>query len=132
MNIEHPVAYQAEPAPVATPEAVATPAPENYEALLQRARACGRVERQRNRRRRPGSGTLWQAPITAPITPTGGIALTRWKIPVRFQLAPALSFQEYYFLALIPKCPERSSPRWLRTCYDNATGSDLLIRKAHA
>ena len=59
MNIEHPVAYQAAPAPAATPEAVATPAPENYGALLQRARALQQgVERQRKRRRRPGSGTL--------------------------------------------------------------------------
>jgi hypothetical protein len=37
MNIEHPVAYQA--APAATPQPVAAPAPENYGALLQRARA---------------------------------------------------------------------------------------------
>jgi hypothetical protein len=37
VNIEHPVAYQA--APAATPQPVAAPAPENYGALLARARA---------------------------------------------------------------------------------------------
>ena len=61
MNIEHPVAYQAEPAPTpaTTPQAVATPAPENYGALLQRARALQQGgELQRKGRRRPGSGTL--------------------------------------------------------------------------
>ena len=39
VNIEHPVAYQAEPAPAATPQAMPTPTPENYGALLQRVRA---------------------------------------------------------------------------------------------
>jgi hypothetical protein len=39
VNIEHPVAHQAPPPQAPTPEAVATPAPENYGALLQRARA---------------------------------------------------------------------------------------------
>src|SRR5260370_14379598 len=37
VNIEHPVAYQA--APAATPQQLAAPPPENYGALLQRARA---------------------------------------------------------------------------------------------
>jgi hypothetical protein len=37
VNIEHPVAYQA--APAATPQPLAAPAPENYGAVLARARA---------------------------------------------------------------------------------------------
>jgi hypothetical protein len=57
VNIEHPVAYQA--APAATPQPVAAPAPENYGALLQRARALqqgnGTPEEKRGR---PRSGTL--------------------------------------------------------------------------
>ena len=126
VNIEHPVAYQA--APAATPQPVAAPAPENYGALLQWARALqqgnGTPEEKKE------ATALGNALATANF---GADNPDRWyspnqvENPVRFQLRAGFVIPAVLLSGVNSEVPGTIIAQVAQDVYDNATGSDLLI-----
>ena len=126
VNIEHPVAYQA--APAATPQPVAAPAPENYGALLARARALqqgnGTPEEKKE------ATALGNALATANF---GADNPDRWyspnqvENPVRFQLRAGFVIPAVLLSGVNSEVPGTIIAQVAQDVYDNATGSDLLI-----
>jgi type IV secretion system protein VirB10 len=126
VNIEHPVAYQA--APAATPQPVAAPAPENYGALLARARALqqgnGTPEEKKE------ATALGNALATANY---GADNPDRWyspnqvENPVRFQLRAGFVIPAVLLSGVNSEVPGTIIAQVAQDVYDNATGSDLLI-----
>ncbi len=126
VNIEHPVAYQA--APAATPQPVAAPAPENYGALLARARALqqgnGTPEEKKE------ATALGNALATANY---GADNPDRWyspnqvENPVRFQLRAGFVVPAVLLSGVNSEVPGTIIAQVAQDVYDNATGSDLLI-----
>lgn len=127
VNIEHPVAYQAA-TPAPTPQAVSAPAPENYGALVQRARAV-----------REGEGTPEQK---KEVTALGNALASadygadnpeRWyspnqvENPVRFQLRAGFVIPAVLLSGVNSEVPGTIIAQVAQDVYDNATGSDLLI-----
>ena len=84
VNIEHPVAYQA--APAATPQAVATPTPENYGALLQRARALQQGGTPEEKKEATGLGNALASANYGADNPDRWHSPNQVENPVRFQL----------------------------------------------
>jgi type IV secretion system protein VirB10 len=116
VNIEHPVAYQA------------APAPENYGALLARARALqqgnGTPEEKKE------ATALGNALATANY---GADNPDRWyspnqvENPVRFQLRAGFVIPAVLLSGVNSEVPGTIIAQVAQDVYDNATGSDLLI-----
>jgi len=130
MNIEHPIAYQAEPAPTpaATPQAMATPAPENYGTLLQRARALqqggGTAE---ERKEATGLGNALASANYGADNPDRWYSPNQVQNPVRFQLRAGFVIPAVLLSGVNSEVPGTIIAQVAQDVYDNATGSDLLI-----
>jgi type IV secretion system protein VirB10 len=126
VNVEHPVMYQATPAPA--PQPVSAPMPENYNGLLQRARAV-----------REGNGTseekkeataLGNALATANY---GADNPDRWyspnqvENPVRHQLRAGFVIPAVLLSGVNSEVPGSIIAQVAQDVYDNATGTELLI-----
>ena len=126
VNVEHPIVYQATPAPA--PQPVSAPMPENYNGLLQRARAV-----------REGNGTseekkeataLGNALATANY---GADNPDRWyspnqvENPVRHQLRAGFVIPAVLLSGVNSEVPGTIIAQVAQDVYDSATGSDLLI-----
>ena len=126
VNVEHPIVYQATPAPA--PQPVSAPMPENYNGLLQRARAV-----------REGNGTseekkeataLGNALATANY---GADNPDRWyspnqvENPVRYQLRAGFVIPAVLLSGVNSEVPGTIIAQVAQDVYDSATGSDLLI-----
>ena len=126
MNIEHPVAYQAPLA--ATPQTVATPAPENYGALLQRARALqqggGTPE---ERKEATGIGNALASANYGADNPDRWHSPNQVENPVRFQLRAGFVIPAVLLSGVNSEVPGTIIAQVAQDVYDNATGSDLLI-----
>src|SRR5258707_9864843 len=130
MNIEHPVAYQAEPAPspAATPQAVATPAPENYGALLQRARALQQGDgTPEERKEATGLGNALATANFGADNPDRWYSPNQVENPVRFQLRAGFVIPAVLLSGVNSEVPGTIIAQVAQDVYDNATGSDLLI-----
>jgi type IV secretion system protein TrbI len=127
MNIEHPVAYQAAPAPVATPEAVATPAPENYGALLQRARALQQGGTPEEKKEATGFGNALASANYGADNPDRWHSPNQVENPVRFQLRAGFVIPGVLLSGVNSEVPGTIIAQVAQDVYDNATGSDLLI-----
>ena len=128
VNIEHPVAYQAGPAPspAATPQA--EPAPENYGALLQRARALqqggGAPE---ERKEATGLGNTLASANYGADNPDRWYSPNQVENPVRFQLRAGFVIPAVLLSGVNSEVPGTIIAQVAQDVYDNATGSDLLI-----
>ena len=124
------MAYQAEPAPTpaATPEAVAMPTPENYEALLQRARALrqggGTPE---ERKEATGLGNALASANYGADNPDRWHSPNQVENPVRFQLRAGFVIPGVLLSGVNSEVPGTIIAQVAQNVYDNATGSDLLI-----
>lgn len=127
MNIEHPVAYQAAPAPVATPEAVATPAPENYGALLQRARALQQGGTPEEKKEGTGLGNALASANYGADNPDRWHSPNQVENPVRYQLRAGFVIPGVLLSGINSEVPGTIIAQVAQDVYDNATGSDLLI-----
>jgi type IV secretion system protein VirB10 len=128
MNIEHPVAYQAPPTQAPTPEAVATPAPENYGALLQRTRALqqggGTAE---ERKEATGLGNALASANYGADNPDRWHSPNQVENPVRYQLRAGFVIPGVLLSGVNSEVPGTIIAQVAQDVYDNATGSDLLI-----
>ena len=129
MNIEHPVAYQAEPAPTpaATPQAVATPAPENYGALLQRARALQQGGTPEEKKEATGLGNALASANYGADNPDRWHSPNQVENPVRYQLRAGFVIPGVLLSGVNSEVPGTIIAQVAQDVYDNATGSDLLI-----
>src|ERR1700737_1114029 len=129
MNIEHPVAYQAPgvPAAAATPEAMATPAPENYEALLQRARALRQGGTPEERKEATGLGNALASANYGADNTDRWYSPNQVENPVRFQLRAGFVIPAVLLSGVNSEVPGTIVAQVAQDVYDNATGSDLLI-----
>jgi type IV secretion system protein TrbI len=125
MNIEHPVAYQAAPAP--TPEAVATPAPENYGALLERARALQQGGTPEEKKEATGLGNALASANYGADNPDRWHSPNQVENPVRFQLRAGFVIPGVLLSGVNSEVPGTIIAQVAQDVYDNATGSDLLI-----
>ena len=122
VNVEHPIVYQATPAPA--PQPVSAPMPENYNGLLQRARAV-----------REGNGTseekkeataLGNALATANY---GADNPDRWyspnqvENPVRYQLRAGFVIPAVLLSGVNSEVPGTIIAQVAQDVYDSATGS---------
>ena len=127
VNIEHPVAYQAS-APAATPQAVATPAPENYGALLQRARALQQGDgTPEERKEATGLGNALASANYGADNPDRWYSPNQVENPVRFQLRAGFVIPGVLLSGVNSEVPGTIIAQVAQDVYDNATGSDLLI-----
>jgi type IV secretion system protein TrbI len=128
VNIEHPVAYQSTPAPApaATPQAVATSAPENYEALLQRARGL-RGGTEEERKEATGLGNALASANYGADNPDRWHSPNQVENPVRFQLRAGFVIPGVLLSGVNSEVPGTIIAQVAQNVYDNATGSDLLI-----
>jgi type IV secretory pathway VirB10-like protein len=126
MNIEHPVAYQA--APAATPQPVAAPAPENYGALLQRARALqqGNGTPEEKKEATALGNALASANFGAD-NPDRWYSPNQVENPVRFQLRAGFVIPAVLLSGVNSEVPGTIIAQVAQDVYDNATGRDLLI-----
>jgi type IV secretory pathway VirB10-like protein len=126
VNIEHPVAYQA--APAATPQPVAAPAPENYGALLQRARALqqGNGTPEEKKEATALGNALASANYGAD-NPDRWYSPNQVENPVRFQLRAGFVIPAVLLSGVNSEVPGTIIAQVAQDVYDNATGSDLLI-----
>jgi type IV secretion system protein VirB10 len=126
VNIEHPVAYQA--APAATPQPVAAPAPENYGALLQRARALqqGNGTPEEKKEATALGNALASANFGAD-NPDRWYSPNQVENPVRFQLRAGFVIPAVLLSGVNSEVPGTIIAQVAQDVYDNATGSDLLI-----
>jgi type IV secretion system protein TrbI len=131
MNIEHPVAYQAAPAAAVTPEAVVTPAaapaPENYEALLQRARALRQGGTPEEKKEATGLGNALASANYGADNPDRWYSPNQVENPVRYQLRAGFVIPGVLLSGVNSEVPGTIIAQVAQDVYDNATGSDLLI-----
>jgi type IV secretion system protein VirB10 len=126
VNIEHPVAYQA--APAATPQPVAATAPENYGALLQRARALqqGNGTPEEKKEATALGNALASANFGAD-NPDRWYSPNQVENPVRFQLRAGFVIPAVLLSGVNSEVPGTIIAQVAQDVYDNATGRDLLI-----
>jgi type IV secretory pathway VirB10-like protein len=126
VNIEHPVAYQA--APAATPQPVAAPAPENYGALLARARALqqGNGTPEEKKEATALGNALASANYGAD-NPDRWHSPNQVENPVRYQLRAGFVIPAVLLSGVNSEVPGTIIAQVAQDVYDNATGSDLLI-----
>jgi type IV secretion system protein VirB10 len=126
VNIEHPVAYQA--APAATPQPVAAPAPENYGALLARARALqqGNGTPEEKKEATALGNALASANYGAD-NPDRWYSPNQVENPVRFQLRAGFVIPAVLLSGVNSEVPGTIIAQVAQDVYDNATGSDLLV-----
>jgi type IV secretory pathway VirB10-like protein len=127
MNIEHPVAYQAAPAPAPTPEAVATPSPENYGALLERARALQQGGTPEEKKEATGLGNALASANYGADNPDRWHSPNQVENPVRFQLRAGFVIPAVLLSGVNSEVPGTIIAQVAQDVYDNATGGDLLI-----
>jgi type IV secretion system protein TrbI len=127
VNIEHPVAYQAEPAPAATPQAVATPTPENYGALLQRARALQQGGTPEEKKEATGLGNALASANYGADNPDRWHSPNQVENPVRYQLRAGFVIPGVLLSGVNSEVPGTIIAQVAQDVYDNANGSDLLI-----
>jgi type IV secretion system protein TrbI len=129
MNIEHPVAYQAEPAsaPSATPQAVATPAPENYGVLLQRAHVLQQGGTSEEKKELTGLGNALASANYGADNPDRWHSPNQVENPVRFQLRAGFVIPGVLLSGVNSEVPGTIIAQVAQDVYDNATGNDLLI-----
>jgi type IV secretory pathway VirB10-like protein len=129
VNIEHPVAYQAPPAPapMATPEAMATP--ENYEGLLQRARALrqGGIGTPEEKKEATALGNALASANYGADNPDRWHSPNQVENPVRYQLRAGFVIPAVLLSGINSEVPGTIIGQVAQNVYDNATGSDLLI-----
>ena len=114
--------------PAATPQAVATPAPENYGALLQRARALqqggGTPE---ERKEATGLGNALASANYGADNPDRWHSPNQVENPVRYQLRAGFVIPGVLLSGVNSEVPGTIIAQVAQDVYDNATGSDLLI-----
>ena len=126
VNVEHPVLYQATPAP--TPQPVSAPAPEDYRTLMERTRAV-----------REGNGT---PEVKREATALGNALASadygadnpdRWhspnqvENPVRYQLRAGFVIPAVLLSGVNSEVPGTIIAQVAQDVFDNATGTELLI-----
>jgi len=126
VNVEHPVMYQAAPAP--TPQPVSAPAPEDYRTLMERTRAV-----------RMGEGT---PEVKKEATALGNALASadygadnpdRWhspnqvENPVRYQLRAGFVIPAVLLSGVNSEVPGTIIAQVAQDVFDNATGTELLI-----
>jgi type IV secretion system protein TrbI len=126
VNVEHPVVYQATPAP--TPQPLAAPAPEDYRELMERTRAV-----------RLGEGTPEQKKEATALgnalasADYGADNPDRWhspnqvENPVRYQLRAGFVIPAVLLSGVDSEVPGTIIAQVAQNVYDSATGEDLLI-----
>jgi type IV secretion system protein VirB10 len=126
LNVEHPVVYQATPAP--TPQPLSAPAPEDYRALMARTRAV-----------REGNGTPEEKKEATAfgnalaIADYGADNPDRWyspnqvENPVRYQLRAGFVIPAVLLSGVNSEVPGTIIAQVAQDVFDNATGTELLI-----
>ena len=112
---------------MATPEAVATPAPENYGALLQRARALQQGGTPEEKKEATGLGNALASANYGADNPDRWHSPNQVENPVRFQLRAGFVIPGVLLSGVNSEVPGTIIAQVAQDVYDNATGSDLLI-----
>jgi len=126
VNVEHPVLYQATPAP--TPQPVSPPAPEDYRALMARTRA-GRAGNGTPEEKKEASA-LGNALASADYwadNPDRWYSPNKVENPVRYQLRAGFVIPAVLISGVNSEVPGTILAQVAQDVYDNATGTDLLI-----
>ena len=114
---------------MATPEAMATPTPENYEALLQRARALrqGGIGTPEEKKEATGLGNALASANYGADNPDRWHSPNQVENPVRYQLRAGFVIPAVLLSGINSEVPGTIIAQVAQNVYDNATGSDLLI-----
>jgi type IV secretion system protein VirB10 len=124
VNVEHPVVYQATPAP----QPVAAPAPEDYRTLMERTRAVreGNGTPEVKREATALGNALASADYGAD-NPDRWHSPNRVENPVRYQLRAGFVIPAVLLSGVNSEVPGTIIAQVAQDVFDNATGSDLLI-----
>jgi type IV secretory pathway VirB10-like protein len=126
VNVEHPVVYQATPAP--TPQLLSAPAPENYGELMAKTRAVRLGEGTPEEKKE--ATALGNALATANYganDPDRWYSPNRVENPVRYQLRAGFVIPAVLLSGVNSEVPGTIIAQVAQDVYDNATGTDLLI-----
>jgi type IV secretory pathway VirB10-like protein len=124
MNIEHPVAQSAS-SPIT--ETMPTPAPENYEDLLERTRSLREHGSPEERKEATGFGNALASADYGAGNPDRWHSPNQVENPVRFQLRAGFVIPGVLLSGINSEVPGTIIAQVAQDVYDNATGSDLLI-----
>jgi type IV secretion system protein VirB10 len=126
VNVEHPVLYQATPAP--TPQPMAAPAPEDYNALMARTRAVreGNGTPEEKKEATALGNALASADYWAD-NPDRWYTSNRVENPVRYQLRAGFVIPAVLLSGVNSEVPGTILAQVAQDVYDNATGTELLI-----
>jgi type IV secretion system protein VirB10 len=126
VNVEHPVLYQATPAPA--PQPVSAPAPEDYRALMARTRAVreGNGTPEEKREATALGNALASADYGAD-NPDRWYSPNRVETPVRYQLRAGFVIPAVLLSGVNSEVPGTIIAQVAQDVFDNATGTELLI-----
>jgi len=126
VNVEHPVMYQATPAP--TPQPVSAPAPEDYRALMARTRAVRLGEgTPEEKKEATALGNALASADYGADNPDRWHSPNQVENPVRYQLRAGFVIPAVLLSGVNSEVPGTIIAQVAQDVYDNATGSDLLI-----
>jgi type IV secretion system protein VirB10 len=126
VNVEHPVVYQATPAP--TPLPVSAPAPEDYRALMARTRAVRLGEgTPEEKKEATALGNALASADYGADNPDRWYNPNRVENPVRYQLRAGFVIPAVLLSGVNSEVPGTILAQVAQDVYDNATGTELLI-----
>jgi type IV secretion system protein VirB10 len=126
VNVEHPVVYQATPAP--TPLPVSAPAPEDYRALMARTRAVREANgTPEEKKEATALGNALASADYGANNPDRWYSPNQVENPVRYQLRAGFVIPAVLLSGVNSEVPGTIIAQVAQEVYDNATGSDLLI-----
>jgi len=126
VNVEHPVVYQATPAP--TPQPLSAPAPEDYRALMARTRAVRLGEgTSEEKKEATALGNAVASADYGADNPDRWYSPNRVENPVRYQLRAGFVIPAVLLSGVNSEVPGTILAQVAQDVYDNATGTELLI-----
>jgi len=126
VNVEHPVVYQATPAP--TPQPVSAPAPEDYKALMARTRAVRLGEgTPEEKKEATALGNALAGADYGADNPDRWHSPNQVENPVRYQLRAGFVIPAVLLSGVNSEVPGTILAQVAQDVYDNATGTELLI-----
>src|SRR5215471_9654885 len=126
VNVEHPVVYQATPAP--TPQPLSTPAPEDYRELMERTRAVRMGEgTSEEKKEATALGNALASANYGADNPDRWYSPNQVENPVRYQLRAGFVIPAVLLSGVNSEVPGTIIAQVAQDVYDNATGTELLI-----
>jgi type IV secretion system protein VirB10 len=126
VNVEHPVMYQATPAP--TPQPVSAQAPEDYRTLMERMRAVRMGEGTPEvKKEATALGNALASADYGADNPDRWHSLNQVENPVRYQLRAGFVIPAVLLSGVNSEVPGTIIAQVAQDVFDNATGTELLI-----